>query len=69
MEEQKRQMDREMNEMRKKMEKMTSPVATKPEVQMNTTSGTRRPEEHRRSGQSTSTRYLTFEHSVPWKVT
>ena len=55
MEEQKLQMEREMNEMREKMEKMTStsPVAGKPEVKKKRPSGTRKPEEWKRTGQST----------------
>ena len=52
MEEQKRQMEREMKEMRDKVEKMTSPVTGKPEARI-AKSMTRKPEQQKRKGQST----------------
>ena len=53
MEEQKLQMEREMNEMRAKMEKMSSPVVGKPQAQMKTSLGVGKPKEQKRPGQST----------------
>ena len=58
-----------MKEMREKMEQMTSPVATKSKVQMKTPSGTRKPEEQKRTGQSTFYKVYNIWKLVLWKVT